>query len=441
MNRKSRLRLQLRFQLVLIVVQALLNTCLVSADQADSGPQFKGFSTKISGDIYGQPKVFIDIDGDGKQEIIFGATDGKVHVVKANGQQHVVPQSWPKQTNAPILAEVNVVDLDGDNVPEVLACSLNGKVYCLNSVGRELWTHETRGNIGMSAPEVADMDGSGELKIFVGSRAGTVSKLAKDGGLEWEVRLSSTVSARVTAVDINGDGVKELIAKDDSGKVTVLRGSGMNYPGWPVDTTQNLAWPFEVGAADINGDGVREIFTTTPDRKFMLWHHNGQLRSEFGLTDAAHAAPRVADLDGDGRPEFIIGQADGTVMVCDEKGRPLPGWPHKTGHAIYHTPQVIDLDGDGRLDLVFTAWNPEGAGKQAGYVMALSRTGMPLPGYPKYIGKTIAPVTFADLDGDGYLEMIAAGGINFTADQLHVFPTHARVQIKMAVLGSEVVFK
>ena len=50
-----------------------------------------------------------------------------------------------------------------------------------------------------------------------------------------------------------------------------------------------------------------------------------------------------------------------------------------------------------------------------------------LENYPKYVGKTFAEPTFADLDGDGYLEMIVAGGIGFTGDQLHLFKTKARV--------------
>jgi len=128
------------------------------------------------------------------------------------------------------------------------------------------------------------------------------------------------------------------------------------------------------------------------------------------------------------------------VNVVDKEGKSLPGWPYKTPHSIYSPPQIIDLDNDGKLDIVYTAWDPEGTGKEAGYVMALNKNGKVVPGFPKKIGKAIAPVTFADLDGDGLLEMIAAGGINYTDAQLHVFPTASKVQIKMAVLGSEVTF-
>ncbi len=418
----------------------LLLASAAGAGAADNGPQFAGFSAKVSGDIYGQPRVIEDMDGDGKQDLIFGATDGKVHVYSSTGKEIIRPPNWPKQTGAPILSDVSVADLDGDGSSEVIVSSLNGKVYCMDRRGVQKWEVNTRGTIRLSSPEVADIDGTGNMSVFIGSKAGTVSRIDKDGRLIWEVPMSTSVSSRVVAADINGDGTKELVAKDDNGKVTILNMRGSVESGWPQSTVPNLTWPFEVGAGDVNGDGIKEIFTTTPEKKFLLWNRDGSLRTQFGLSDASHSAPRLADLNGDGHDEFVIGQADGVVMVCDREGKPLPGWPFKTRHSVYHTPQVIDVDGDGRLDVVFTAWNPEGVGKQAGYVMALSRDGNPLPGYPKYIGKSIAPLTFADLDDDGYLEMIAAGGINYTDDQLHVLPTGARVQIRLAILGSEVSF-
>lgn len=415
-------------------------TCATMAQAGDDGPQFRGFSAKVSGDIYGQTRVIEDMDNDGKRDLIFGATDGKIHLFSSTGKEIIRPPNWPKQTGAPILSDVSVADLDRDGDSEIIASSLNGKVYCMNRQGVQKWVVDTRGTIRLSSPEVADVDGTGEMAVFIGSKAGTVSRIDKDGRVVWEVPLSTSVSSRVTAADIDGNGVKEIVAKDDNGKVTVLNIRGTPEHGWPQATVPNLTWPFEAGAGDTNGDGIKEIFTTTPEKKFIIWDRNGNVKTQFALSDASHSAPRLADLNGDGRDEFVIGQADGVVMVCDREGKPLTGWPFKTKHSIYHTPQIIDLDGDGRLDVVFTAWNPEGIGKQAGYVMALNRDGNPLPGYPKYIGKSIAPLTFADLDGDGYLEMIAAGGINYTDDQLHVFPTNARVQIRMAVLGSEVSF-
>lgn len=402
---------------------------------------FQGFEAQVHGDIYGQPKVIEDFDGDGKKDIVFGATDGKVHIFSSSGKEIFRPPYWPKQTGGPILAEVQLADLDNDGRSEIVVASQDGKVYCLNALGREKWTLDTRGKILVSAPEIADIDGSGIRNVFVGSKAGTVSRIDEQGRLIWEVRMNSSVSAAVVARDLNGNGVKEIICKDDSGKVMVLNEGGAQTRGWPQDTAANMTWPFNVDAGDVDGDGVKEIFTTTPDKKFIMWDAEGKKLNEFPLTDGAHTAPRLADLDGDGKDEFVIGQADGTITVCDRNGNPKAGWPFRTGHAIYHAPRILDIDGDGRLDMVFTAWDPKGTGVKAGYVMALSRNGTPLAGYPKFIGKTVAPLTLADLDGDGYLEMIAVGGINYTGKQLHVFTTRARNSIRVAVLGQEINFQ
>jgi len=423
-----------------VIVAALLLAAPGAARAGDGGPTFPGFQAQTTGDIYGQVKVFDDIDGDGKKDVVFGATDGQIHVYSANGKE-IMAGLWPKHTGGPILADVNVADLDGDGKKDVLVGSYDGKVYALNTWGKEKWAVDTRGTIQLSAPEVGDMDQDGKLDVLIGSRSGKIFRIDADGRVVWEVPMSSKVSSRVVLVDLDGDGNKELVTKDDNGKVTVLNTSGAPLEGWPQSTVPSLEWPFEVAAADLQGDGPREIFTTTPDKRMIIWNMLGKPLKEFKLTDGAHCAPRVGDFDGDGKPDFLIAQADGTVLVMNQDGKALPGFPYKTNnHSIYSTPHMIDIDGDGRLDVVFNAWNPNGAGKEAGYIMALGPDGRPLQGYPKFIGKTIAPLTFADLDGDGYLEMIAAGGINYTDKQLQVFPTGCHIPMRMAVLGTEVTF-
>ena len=405
---------------------------------ASSAPGLS-FSTQVHGDIYGQPKVIEDVDGDGVRDIIFGATDGKVHIVSGGtGEEIFRPPFWPKQTGGPILSDVQLADLTGDGRTEVIVSSQDGKVYCLNHLGRELWTVDTRGKLLVSPPEIADIDGNGVFNVLVGSNAGTVSRIDPMGRLVWEIRQTTSVSAAVVARDINGNGVKEIITKDDNGNVVILQNNGIPMQGWPKQTAPNMTWPFDVDANDVTGDGMQEIFTTTPDRRFIMWSHDGQKMTEFPLTDGAHTAPVLADVNGNGRDEFIIAQADGTISVTDSRGNSLSGWPFQTGHAIYHAPRLIDINGDGNLNIVFTAWDPAGEGSQAGYIMALSRDGTVLSDFPKYIGKTIAPLTFADLNNNGYLEMIAAGGINYTDKQLHVFPTRARNRVRIAVLGQEV---
>lgn len=401
--------------------------------------EFQGFSSFVHGDIYGQPRVIDDIDGDGVRDIIFGATDGKVHIFSAGRQEEIFrPPYWPKQTGGPILASIELADLTGDGKTEIVVASQDGKIYCLDSIGRELWTKDTRGRILISSPEIADIEGRGELNLIMGTGAGTVSRIDSKGRLVWEIPQVNSVSAAVVARDLNNNGHKEIITKDNSGNVIVLSSGGIPVSGWPIETAPNLVWPFNVDANDVTGDGALEIFTTTPDKKFKLWDREGNLMSSFKLTDGAHTAPVIADINMNGKDEIVIAQADGVVLVTDINGNPLPGWPYETNHAIYNSPTIIDIDGSGVPNIVFTAWDPLGEDEEAGYIMALNSRGQPIEGYPKYIGKTMAPLTFADLNNNGYMEMIAAGGINFTGPQLHVFPTRARRRIRMAVLGQEI---
>ena len=64
-----------------------------------------------------------------------------------------------------------------------------------------------------------------------------------------------------------------------------------------------------------------------------------------------------------------------------------------------------------------------------------------LEGFPKYVGKTIAPLTFADLDGDGILEIIATGGIGYTGPQLHVFKTKTKLKFKIVTIRQQTTIK
>ncbi len=425
------------------VATALLATVILwigSAPVLAQGANpFQGFSARVTGDIYSQVKVIQDVDGDGKKDLVFGATDGQIHLYSSRGKE-IFAGLWPKHTGGPVLADVGVADLDHDGREEIVCGSYDGKVYGLNLWGKELWAYDTRGTVQMSGPEITDLDGSGDLHIFAGSQAGTVVHLDGTGRAVWEAGMRGKVSARVVASDLNGDGIKEIVAKDDSGQVAVFDQRGIRMNGWPRDTAESGYWPFEVGVTDLNGDGQKDVFTTSPNKKLQIWDRTGKEQYAVPLSDGAHSAPRVVDLNGDGQVEFVITQADGTVNVVSKDGKPLPGWPYRCKDSFYGPPQIFDIDGDGKLDIVFTGWNPNGEGKQAGYVMVLNREGKPVPGYPLYVGKTIAPVTVADLNGDGWLEMVIAGGINFTDEQLHVVPLKAKVPLHMATIATEVTF-
>ncbi len=110
--------------------------------------------------------------------------------------------------------------------------------------------------------------------------------------------------------------------------------------------------------ADLDGDGRPEVLTGGPDGS-RAWRDGGSLLWH----DPGEATCRVlaaADLDGDGRPEVVTGDDRGRVRCLDATGRRR--WeftckPTRSGTTAVDWIRIADLDGDGAQDvLVGAAW-------------------------------------------------------------------------------------
>lgn len=421
------------------IIKGLAISLILCGSIMPSRAEIEEFSAKVNGDIYGQVKIINDVDGDGNKDMIFGATDGKVHIFSSTGKEIFRPPYWPCQVNGPITAGIEVTDIDGKGRMNVFVATMEGTVYCLNSRGKELWKYDTGGQILTSPPIVTDQG------VLVNSGSGEVVSLGSDGQPQAIYKMDHPVQASPVNIDVDGDGNKEVIVKDNSGKVVIFDSTGGKKNEWMSGSyIANVVWPFSIDATDINGDGIPEIYTTDPNNStgmFKMWNDAGELLTKFELSDASHGAPKVADIDGDGIDDFVIAQCDGKVIVCDKNGKVKKGWPFECNYSIYSAPNIIDLDGDGIPEIVFSGNNGSTTGDQAGCVIALDASGKLLEGFPKYIGKTIAPLTFADLDGNGTLEIIAAGGIGYTGPQLNVFKTKTKLKYKIVTIRQQTTIK
>jgi len=83
----------------------------------------------------------------------------------------------------------------------------------------------------------------------------------------------------------------------------------------------------------------------------------------------------LADLDGDGKKEIIVGSVDMKLYAWRGDGTPMPGFPVLVGSEIRAAvavtdtirPQIVVLSGDGRLFL----YNPDGS-LASGFPVVLS---------------------------------------------------------------------
>jgi hypothetical protein len=99
----------------------------------------------------------------------------------------------------------------------------------------------------------------------------------------------------------------------------------------------------------------------------------------------AVTSPNVADLDGDGTREIVLGRADNTLYAFDWTGNDLPGFPINfggiPGWGISGEPLLFDLDYKGEREIIF-ATNGLPPGNNTTYLRVYKHTGVPHPLWP-----------------------------------------------------------
>ena len=244
------------------------------------------------------------------------------------------PLPEPFQLPRPTISNVNLVHLSDPRKLDLLACDMRyGRVMTMKPY-QEPPVWRTLARISHPAhAEVVDLDGDGIPDVLVANLGSYKSTDDKCGSLVW----------------LRGDAAGNFTA------IPLLEGVG------------RVA---DVQAADFRGNGKLDLVVAV-----FGWRRTGEiLYLENRTTDWSH--PRfvphvldertgpihvpVADLNGDGRPDFValISQEHETVVAFLNEGN---GQFRK--ETIYTAPhpahgstgiQVVDLDGDGRLDVLYT---------------------------------------------------------------------------------------
>ena len=292
---------------------------------------------RVSLSLLGTYGVGPDLDGDGAQEVMhMGASDGEL-ISLVTGATTPVRLGLVGQRWGAFLADARHDGVDelwvpaGRDVSWLILDRVTGQP--LDAVAEAVPAYPAHYD-----PTVAvwDSDGDGIDEILYGGD--DVLGLVDTVQLDWIVRNQVVVAGDLVLLDVDGDGQDDMI-ECSSGRLIVRDPNTAQRTG-EIQLPTDFASYLRCQAGDIDGDGDSElaIGSLYETRIFDL---AGGVLTEVSRFPGGGAVSKLADADGDGRADLVWAN----VSVCLASGALTTTWcqPMVRPAAI----EVADLDGDG----------------------------------------------------------------------------------------------
>jgi len=294
--------------------------------------------------IHSSPAI-ADLDDDDNPDIVFGTNRGRVYAL--DGGEGSVLWSFRLPIGA-FRSSPLTYDVDGDNETEVIIGSSNGTLYCIDGgSGIAEWTYQTDGEIS-SSPSIIGTD------IVFGSADNKTYALDGKGRPIWNVTVKAPIVYSTAAALSGGrfaigtdDGRMLIIGKGRIYKEFKANGSITGSPAVGISGSNEIIVFGSAVEEDVHGNYVQQagnmVYAINSQGK-LLWSFDTGGWSVF-------SSPALADIDNDNKLEAVVGTREGKLYILDaETGKAK--WVFFDGTGIYASPVIADVDGDGYAEIV-----------------------------------------------------------------------------------------
>ncbi len=339
----------------------------------------------------------------------------------------------------------------------------------------ETWNAPARFSNGSDlGVRLGDVNGDGLVDFVVGydaTGAPDVREVYINDGSGWNLDAAWSVPVLFSngvadqgarLVDVNGDGYADIVNAKEPTKEVYLNNATTS--GWTLAISTIWQFPeyltngtgdFGVRIVDLNGDGLPDVvrhFVSSPSvykvylNNGSTWIENVNWSPPGNISwDGNDRGPVFADVNGDGLADFLTGYTYGETSTREAYLNNGDGtWAHNPSFdppggftdANYRdtSQRVVDMNGDGLPDIV-TSVNSSGINKDTwinngnGFILdaAWDVPDVILWGYIDNGAR------FADVNGDGGVEMIMAEDVAGSATTVTYFNASKRTDLLVKV--------
>jgi large repetitive protein len=382
--------------------------------------QFYGYlngqrSLLFSHEMRNSKLAFVDINGNGLLDIFVGQENGEIAFFENKGT--------PKEPDFVLITQQYRA------VFEVMRGGRKTRIRNVISVGAR------------SAPALIDIDNDGDHDLFIGAEDGRIWFFENIGNNRIPVFKLVTSSYEGINVgpnavplfaDINLNRKFDLMVGTVEGKVWLMTNEGTrkraDFRKKPPKLI--LALGLETHAApaliDWDNNGVLDLLVGQKNGTLSLFRNQGTpfspdwifAENNFQLIDiGGESAPCIVDIDGDGDADVVIGSANPTVFLYENRKQDEQSLLWNISNNLFHFHKLVvtgqrasiaagDLNGNGLLDLIvgeakgnLNYYQNQGTATEPNWVLQteelISVTGI----------ENSVP-TLGDINGDGLLDLL-----------------------------------